>query len=76
MRSLQETRAELEQAIEDAIAALDRHDGDPDLEPEEDAEHDGREPEDHDGLIVPYAGHGTPEEDQTQYAGDPFGVRP
>lgn len=33
-RTLAETRAELEQAIEDAIAALDAHDGDPDLEPE------------------------------------------
>lgn len=75
MRSLAETRAELEQAIEDAIAALDRYDGDPDLEPEEDAEHDGREPED-EGPSIPYRNPGTADEDQTHYDGDPFGVRP
>lgn len=76
MRPLAEARAELEQAIEDAIAALDRYDGDPDLEPEEDAEHDGREPEDYDGLIVAYAGHGTTDEDQTRFADMAWGVRP
>lgn len=76
MRPLAETRAELEQAIEDAIAALDRHDGDPDFEPEEDAEHDGREPEDHGGVSVPYFGHGTPDEDQSRFAEIAWGVRP
>lgn len=38
-------RAELEDAVERAIALLNALDGDEDLEPEEDAEHDGREPE-------------------------------
>lgn len=38
-------RAVLEAAIEAAIALLDVLDPDPDLEPEEDLEHDGREPE-------------------------------
>ena len=39
-------RAHIETAIESLIALLDVVDSDPDLEPEEDAEHDGREPED------------------------------
>ncbi|RHW17169.1 hypothetical protein D1610_11510 [Sphingomonas gilva] len=38
------SRAEIEQAIEQLIGLLDAIDGDPDFEPEEDAEHDGREP--------------------------------
>jgi|GEM_PF-5455856 len=86
MRSLAETRAELEQAIEDAIAALDRYDGDPDLEDgdEDKAVDDDRcdladsgddEPED-EGPSIPYRNPGTADEDQTHYDGDPFGVRP
>jgi hypothetical protein len=43
IRSLE--RDEIEIAIEALIDHLDTRDGDPDLEPEEDAEHDGREPE-------------------------------
>lgn len=45
LRSIPNARAELEAAIEAAIALLDAIDGDPDLEPEEDAEHDGLEPD-------------------------------
>lgn len=39
-------RSTIEDAVESLIALLDAWDGDPDLEPEVDAEHDGREPED------------------------------
>lgn len=38
-------RAEIEFAVDRLIARLDSEDGDPDLEPEEDCEHDGAEPE-------------------------------
>lgn len=41
-------RTLIEDAIEALLLILDEIDGDPDLEPEEDAEHDGIEPEEFD----------------------------